>query len=181
MAKELDAARKEFAAKMKQFAEVTEGLEKRASDASKGEKKKGAAEMADLVRKHNAKYNDMLQQRMQEEDAARAQLEKEHKAEISELKSNLGPQVRLHSCMHRPHDPTCRSIVSSPHPSLQLLASNLPSTSSTLLTLPSTSPRPSLLLPRSSTRRAGLRPSSSGNSAPPTPPSPPSPNLRRRR
>ena len=93
MAKELDAARKEFAAKMKQFAEVIDGLEKRANDASKGEKKKGAAEMAELVRKHNAKYNEMLQQRMQEEDAARRQLEKEHKDEIADLKSNLGPQV----------------------------------------------------------------------------------------
>ena len=93
MAKELEAAKKDFAARIKQFAEVTEGLEKKAQDASKGEKKKGAAEMADLVRKHNAKYNEMLQQRMAEEDAARSDMEKQHTAEIAELKKTLGPRL----------------------------------------------------------------------------------------
>ena len=62
MAKDLDAAKKEFAAKLKQFAEVTEQLGKKADEGQKNEKKRGAAELADVVRKHNAKYNDMLQQ-----------------------------------------------------------------------------------------------------------------------
>ena len=62
LARELDAARKEFAAKVKQFGEMADELNKRTGDATKGEKKRAAAELADVVRKHNAKYNDMLQQ-----------------------------------------------------------------------------------------------------------------------
>ena len=62
MAKELDSAKKEFAARVRQFAEVTDQLEKKGKDNAQGEKKKAAVELADVVRKHNAKYNEMLQQ-----------------------------------------------------------------------------------------------------------------------
>jgi hypothetical protein len=73
MAKELDAAKREFALRLKQFAEVTDQLEKKGKDSEKGEKKRAATELADVVRKHNAKYNEMLQQvRRRHESARRA-------------------------------------------------------------------------------------------------------------
>ena len=62
MARELLAAKEEFAARVREFEAVTEGMEKKARESGKSEKKKAAAELAELVKKHNAKYNDMLQQ-----------------------------------------------------------------------------------------------------------------------
>lgn len=131
MAKELDACKKEFAQKLKQFAEVTEQLEKRAGDKVGGEKKKSANELADVVRKHNAKcaslrsappphhithalpaavccsphcsppsslyacvrYNEMLQQRMAEEEAARVALVKDHEKQMRDAKGAMTPQL----------------------------------------------------------------------------------------
>ena len=46
LARELDAARKVFAAKVKQFGEMADELNKRTGDATKGEKKRAAAELA---------------------------------------------------------------------------------------------------------------------------------------
>jgi hypothetical protein len=87
MAKELDGARKEFAQRVREFGEVTGALEKKAGEAAKGEKKRAATELADIVRKHNAKYNDMLQQRLAEEDAMKASLEKEHSKQLTTVRT----------------------------------------------------------------------------------------------
>ena len=57
MAKELEACKKEFAQRVKQFAEMAEGLEKKAGESSKGENKRASAEMAELVKKQNSKNN----------------------------------------------------------------------------------------------------------------------------
>ena len=65
---------------------MTDQLEKKGKDNAQGEKKKAALELADVVRKHNAKYNEMLQQRMAEEDAMRAQLQKEHEKMLADAK-----------------------------------------------------------------------------------------------
>lgn len=55
LTRELETQKRDFAEKMRQFAEVTEALEKRVGDTSKGEKKRAANELAEVVRKHNAK------------------------------------------------------------------------------------------------------------------------------
>jgi hypothetical protein len=75
LAKELEAQKREFAARVKEFSECMEGLEKKAKSSEEGEKKRAASELADVVRKHNAKFNEMLQQRMAEEEALRRRLE----------------------------------------------------------------------------------------------------------
>lgn len=72
--RELDAQKREFAAKMKQFTDVMESLEKRSGEGSKELKelkRRNTLELAEVVKKHNAKYNDMLAQRLMEEEAAK--------------------------------------------------------------------------------------------------------------
>ena len=78
--------KEEFAARVRQFAEVTDQLEKKGKDNAQGEKKKAALELADVVRKHNAKYNEMLQQRMAEGGRDEAQLQKEHEKMLADAK-----------------------------------------------------------------------------------------------
>lgn len=62
MARDLEAQKQEFAARMKEFAECTQEIEKRAKENERMEGKRAANELAEVVRKHNAKYNEMLQQ-----------------------------------------------------------------------------------------------------------------------
>lgn len=74
MQRELDLMKRDFSAKMKQFAEVMEAHEKRSGEGSRELKelrKKSSSELAEVVKKHNAKYNEMLAQRLMEEEAAK--------------------------------------------------------------------------------------------------------------
>jgi len=93
MAKDLEAQRREFAQRIKEFAEVTDGLEKKVKDSEKGQKKRAASELAEIVQKHNGKFNEMLQQRMAEEEKLKQRLEKEHAAKLAEATGSLVPEL----------------------------------------------------------------------------------------
>ena len=43
---------------------LADALQAKAGDSTKSEKKRAAEELAEVVRAHNAKYNEMLQQRL---------------------------------------------------------------------------------------------------------------------
>ena len=61
-------------ARCPRFAQVMESMEKKSGEGNrevKEVKKKAQSELAEVVRKHNAKFNEMLAQRLVEEEAAK--------------------------------------------------------------------------------------------------------------
>ena len=88
MKKELDCAKKKFKQRLKEFSETSETLKSNQSisnDELDQLKRAHQEEIDDLVKKTNKKYNDMLNERMDMEDALR----KEHELETARMRKEL--------------------------------------------------------------------------------------------
>uniref|UniRef100_A0A7S1G7I8 Protein FAM184A/B N-terminal domain-containing protein n=1 Tax=Bicosoecida sp. CB-2014 TaxID=1486930 RepID=A0A7S1G7I8_9STRA len=97
MSKELKRAKEAFADRVARFEEEAASLAANSS-VSKQElaamQKAHKDEVDGLVKKYNGKYNDMLRQRMDEEDKMRAELEAENKAACEGLSRKFEEQIR---------------------------------------------------------------------------------------
>ena len=73
---------------------MTESLEKKTAELGKESKKKTQSELAEVVRKHNAKYNEMLKERMEAEEAAKAELQVARGEDLAVAPMTLGGEAQ---------------------------------------------------------------------------------------
>jgi len=97
MKRSMDEAKDRFRDRMEQFAKAAKDLAANSSisnDELERLKANHKQEMEDLVHKYNKQYNDMLAQRMEEEDKMRAELEAENKAACENLSKQFESRLK---------------------------------------------------------------------------------------
>ena len=97
LTRSMDDAKARFRERMEEFARTSRDLAANSSisgDELDRLKKNHQEEVEELVRKYNKQYNDMLAQRMEEEDRMRAELDAENKAACENLSRQFESRLK---------------------------------------------------------------------------------------
>lgn len=94
---EVDGVRSKFKARLAELSKLAKTLERKASGAAEKLKelaRKQKSEIAELVKKSNKKYNDMLAEKLDSADALRQQLTRDFENKTAQLKARHGREVK---------------------------------------------------------------------------------------